>query len=94
MDHDIIKEAVKRIRGLPTFSRIRDELRDKFTLEVYEKDLREDLENMVKENKLREKYTTIKGNRFKGYTVVEKKPKKKEKKKRTKEEEIIDEIFS
>ncbi len=94
MDHEIIKEAVKRVKGLPTFSRIRNELRNKFGLEIYEEDLKNNLDEMVKEGKLRKSCTTIKGNKFKGYTIVEEKKERAEEKTKTKEEEIIDEVFS
>ncbi len=94
MDHDIVKEAVQRIRGLPTFSRIRDEIRNKFALEISEEELKEDIEEMIEEEKLKEKYTTIKGNKFKGYMVVKKETKKEEtEEEKTEEERIIDEIF-
>ncbi|MFP4116459.1 MAG: hypothetical protein ACLFQ8_01820 [Candidatus Aenigmatarchaeota archaeon] len=92
MDHEIIKEAIERIRGLPTFSRIRDELREKFALKIDEKELKEDLEEMMRQEKIKEKETTIKGTRFKGYTVV-REEKQEEEEEKSKEEEVIDEVF-
>ncbi|MFP4116015.1 MAG: hypothetical protein ACLFTQ_02320 [Candidatus Aenigmatarchaeota archaeon] len=92
MDHDIIREGVKRIRGLPTFSRIRNELRGNFVMEISEEELRESIEEMVEKDELKEKKTTIKGNQFKGYTVPEEREGKKQEEK-TEEEEIIDEVF-
>ena len=95
MDHEIIKEAVERIRGLPTFSRIRDELREKFALRVDENELENKLEKMVKNGELKQKETTIKGNKFRGYTVLkEEEGEEEDEKEKTKEEEIIDEVFS
>ncbi|GEM_PF-2320650 len=94
MDHEIIEEAVERIRGLPTFSRIRDELRNKFALNVDERKLQEKLDEMMMSGKLRETQTTIKGNRFKGYTTVEKETVAKQEEEKTPEEKIIDEVFS
>lgn len=94
MDHEIIKEAIGRIRGLPTFSRIRDELRDKFALSVEENELEEELEEMMIKEEIKEKETTIKGTRFKGYTVVEEEEVGVEEEEKTKEEEVIDEVFS
>ncbi len=92
MDHEIIKEAIGRIRGLPTFSRIRDELRNKFALSVEEEELRKRLDEMMTEGTVKEKEITIKGARFKGYTTV-KEEKKVEREEKTREEEIIDDVF-
>ncbi len=93
MDHEIIKEGIERIRGLPTFSRIRDELREKFALKVDEVELEENLDEMMRQGKIKEKETTIKGARFKGYTVVEEETEEEEEEEKSKEEEVIDEVF-
>lgn len=95
MDHEMIKEAVERIRGLPTFSRIRHELRDKFALKVDENELQEELEEMIINGRIKEKETTIKGASFKGYTVPKDKVKEEtQEETKSKEEEVIDEVFS
>lgn len=95
MDPEIVKEAVKRIRGLPTTSRIRNELTEKFQLRISEEKLEEDLQEMLENGKIEERVTTIKGNKFKGYKVPEKnEEEEKEEAQKSKEEKIIDEIFS
>lgn len=96
MEPKVIKEAIKRIRGLPTTSRIRKELTDKFQLRVSEGELEEDLERMLEGGEIEERNTTIKGNKFKGYKILEKKEGGEEERgeERGEEEKIIDEIFS
>lgn len=96
MEEDIIKEAIDRIRGLPTLSRIRKELTENFQLRIEEEGLEEDLERMIEEGVIEERVTTIKRTEFKGYKIVEEGAgeKQEEEEEKTEAEEIIDEVFS
>lgn len=71
MQDKVIEEAVERIPGLPTFPRVRKELMNKFNLNIREEELKEDIERMMAQEKLKEREMTIKGNRFKGYKIPE-----------------------
>lgn len=94
MDPEVIKEAIQRIRGLPTVSRIRKELTDNFTLRVSEEELKKDLKEMVEKGNIKERTTTIKGSQFKGYKIAEEKEEEREgEKEKSKGEKIIDEVF-
>ncbi|MFP4045534.1 MAG: hypothetical protein ACLFS3_00550 [Candidatus Aenigmatarchaeota archaeon] len=93
MEDRIIIEAIGRIPGLPTFSRIRKELMNKFNLRVREEELQEDLNRMMSQEKLEEREITIKGNRFKGYKIPEEDSEKKGKEEKSEEERIIDEVL-
>lgn len=94
MEKEIVKEAIKRIRGLPTTSRVRKELTEKFTLTVSKEELEGDLKRMVEEGEIEERFTTIKGNRFKGYKLPEREEEREEEEEeKTEEEKIIEDIF-
>lgn len=94
MDPEVIKEAIQRIRGLPTVSRIRKELTENFTLRVSKEELKKDLEEMVERGEVKEKTTTIKRSQFKGYKVAEEEGRSEEEGEgKSEEEEIIEEVF-
>lgn len=91
MDRDIIEEAINRIPGLPTFSRIEKQINEKFNLHVSEEELRKNLQDMLDDGELKEITTTIKGNEFKGYQMEEGEGVEREEK--TQEKGIIDEAL-
>lgn len=93
MDEKIIMEAIKRIPGLPTTSRIKKELTDKFQLRVEQEEVKKGIEELQRKELVREVETTIKGNRFKGYKIIDKQPQTSEEKEKTKEEKIIERVF-
>jgi hypothetical protein len=94
MEHEIVKEAIKRVRGLPTISRIRKELTDKLTLRVTEEELEKNIEELIEKGEVAERTTTIKGNEFKGYKIVETKKETGEREEdKTEAERIIDDVF-
>lgn len=95
MDEKIVMEAIKRIPGLPTVSRIKKELTDKFQLRVKEEEIQDSLEKLQQQELVKEVETTIKGNRFKGYKLIDKQPEDEESedKDKTKEEKVIERVF-